>query len=655
MTSSFKRPDTSSEEAAIFRGEVVRFLEALTQAKTSAARRFRLDQLERAIRRADPTSVPQALLPELERAGVEPDVVQQLKGAPCTHGVFVALIGDDDTAMCRLMHIVSDPSGLRTEAGLLRPLDANPSSVRRAQGSSRRGSSLEFSARRAIGAGIEAASEHCGRMPSEFLSFVPQVDDALRGVVIEGSSLGAAAFVSCASYFTGRHVVEGTAVTGAIERGRLASVGGIAAKVRAAAARPDIRRLLMPEPLLVEARIAREGISGDLEVVGVQSLEELLARALHPEPARIDYAAEVDRLRKTVGEAWQGFAWPALPGPAAMLARRIPKERPELLVRVKTMEAQVHRELGRPEIASDLHEEVLSILASPSGRWVPHAERCFFWRHAAMTYRMLGRFEDATEAAAKAAQHAIEGSLRRDFIFALGTQGLVALATERVAEAVDFQTRAFEHAKEHDEVLAPRSGAYLVNALGRLDRLEDARRVYAETLALLERGPGGAARATSDGVWLRIQFAEAILDAAPDEVRTVLQEPSVQTAVNSMPRPGLLGRRLFGLALVALREHSAGFAWLAASPTVYGAQLEPHRRFLAQLNVLYEARARLQHGLFDDDARARTELALGALPSSRALGELLQGPALELRARLTAGRSPQPTLDHLLALCRRFE
>jgi len=149
------------------------------------------------------------------------------------------------------------------------------------------------------------------------------------------------------------------------------------------------------------------------------------------------------------------FSSCALAGPVATLAARIPAERPGLFVRAKTMEAQVQRELGHPEIASDLHEEVLAMLRGPEARWVPHSERCFAWRHAAMTYRMLGRFEDATLVAAQASEEATDGAQRRDFIFSLGTQGLVALAADKPEEALRFQAQAFEHARDYDEVLAP--------------------------------------------------------------------------------------------------------------------------------------------------------------------------------------------------------
>jgi len=109
----------------------------------------------------------------------------------------------------------------------------------------------------------------------------------------------------------------------------------------------------------------------------------------------------------------------------------------------------------------------------------------------------------------------------------------------------------------------------------------------------------------------------------------VLNEPSVQVAIAKMPWPGLLGRRVLGLALIALHERATGYAWLAASNTAYGSLPEPHRRFLAQL-------ARM----LDDLADAASGIgAGGALP---AFGVLHMGLRSDAAARPDDGVVARP-------------
>ncbi len=80
------------------------------------------------------------------------------------------------------------------------------------------------------------------------------------------------------------------------------------------------------------------------------------------------------------------------------------------------------------------------------------------------------------------------------------------------------------------------------------------------------------------------------------------------------------------MALASKKRPENGWELLAASPAAHGRGLLPHVRFIAQLNVLVEARMRAERDALGRDAIARAFAALGHLPRYGEVPSFL-GPA----------------------------
>jgi hypothetical protein len=149
--------------------------------------------------------------------------------------------------------------------------------------------------------------------------------------------------------------------------------------------------------------------------------------------------------------------------------------------------------------------------------------------------------------------------------------------------------------------------------LGRAGRLTEARATYRDAIALVGRGQTAARN--SREAWLRVSWAGALSAAGNHrDVRRVLAAECITDAIATMPLPGLIARRLLGIALSAGRSPERGWDLLTASPVVHGRGLLPHVLFVAQLNVLVEAQSRAARGALDGDAVARAQSALTHLP-----------------------------------------
>lgn len=321
------------------------------------------------------------------------------------------------------------------------------------------------------------------------------------------------------------------------------------------------------------------------------------------------------------------------------------------------MLAAVHRNLGNPTEALEMIEEALAVLATDEADLaVPDDVRTFLHRHLAVTLRMLCRFDEALDAARRAEEDARRGRLRGDLAFALGTRGLVHLSMGQVNDAIHCQEEALRHLMRHDPSYAPRATANLVEALGQAGHPDGAREAYEHGLALAHRTPDPDRRRT-DEQWLRTRLAGALApESHAAEIRGLLTVSCMREAMRHQPLPGLLARRYLGQAEVALGEREAGYNRLGQSPAAYPAAHEPHVRFVAQLNVLYEGRARALHGDMDADAVQRMRLALTHLPETPAAAAYLSPTAADVLALLD--REPLDAqalvraLEPLLRACR---
>jgi ATP-dependent Lon protease len=102
----------------------------------------------------------------------------------------------------------------------------------------------------------------------------------------DGPSAGVAMFMALVSLLTGRTVRSDTAMTGEISlRGLVLPVGGIKEKV-VAAARADIKRVMLPARNRKDYEDIPEKAREELEFVWLERVEEAVASALEPAPAR---------------------------------------------------------------------------------------------------------------------------------------------------------------------------------------------------------------------------------------------------------------------------------------------------------------------------------------------------------------------------------
>ena len=278
------------------------------------------------------------------------------------------------------------------------------------------------------------------------------------------------------------------------------------------------------------------------------------------------------------------------------------------------MRGAVNRHLGAPDESARILAEARAIVDSPTGEEaVPDVERTLLAQHEALTFARLCRFDEATDAAKEAIEVAQRGRLRGELLKAHGCAGLVALARGRAKRAVRHQRLALALVLAHRPSGAPRTSGYLIEALGRAHRIDEARRVYREAEALL--GGSSPRRRASREAWLRIAWAGTLsFEDKHRAVRKALDSEAVHDAIQNAPLPGLIARRLLGTALSRSRTPEEGWALLAASPVAHGRGLLPHVRFLAHLNILVEARLRAERGALGHDAIARAEAALTHLP-----------------------------------------
>ena len=619
----------------VLAGAAAPLLLAARDARGIARRRYLLDAAERALRLADPGAIDEPARAVAADLGLE-GALGKSPAPPPPHAVRVPFVSRG-LGFVRTLFVTFRPWA--------RPLELPADGDAAASVTGALALAAEKAAHTAEGHVLTAAQP-----------------DAFRAARVEGTSLGAAAFVSAFSLWTRRPVRPGVVVTGALDGEAIRSVGQLAAKLEGVQRTPlRVTTFLVPAHDREALPRAVEGV----EIVGVADVETLVAQALEDAPAPAPNHDELvhDALKRFRG-GWRGWRWAGLRAELEALLGDLPGRRPDLLVQVHAMLAAVVRHLGDPKESLEVLERARLIAESDEGREaVPDAPLALFERQRAMSLRQLGASEPAGEAAERAVAVAKRGRLRGELIPSHGTAGLVASSRGDLREAIAHHRAALSTALRHTPPSAPRSSTYLIAALGQAGDLEGARAAYEDGRAQIATHSRPSARASREA-WLRAAFAEALrAHGEVSECLDTLDDPSVRAAIDRHPLPGLLARRTLGLARVARGDVDAGLALLAGSPAAYGHLAAGHTAFVAQQNVLHEARARLRLGALGEDARARLRFALAALPPYEAAARWLQPKAAAVLGALDdVGEPGGPdaeaalavALDALLGACERL-
>jgi len=643
--------------AAVLAGRVDQLAAAARRAPGVAERRFLLDALERAISLADPGAIGDRELALARQLGVDEALLQPDPYTAPPHAVRVPLVvtsletdGRGETeahgqlGFARLLYVSFRPAG-----------DARGGELR-----------LDDAARRAVSQAIDLAARQSGRADVAGFDLVVAQPAALVDVRIEGPSIGAAAFVSALSLFSGRAARPGLAITGCLAGGRVTRVGSVGDKVEGVLrGRSDVRRIVVPKDELRRARQAVREVGADVEVSGVATVSELTAACLSDQVSRsVSSQGTVDALRLDFRAGWEGWRWPALRERLARAAGEIPPHRPDLAVEVLAMLGAVERNLGAPEESHAVLDRARNILADPDAyESVPDLPLAILFQHLALTEVQLCRFAPAVSAARQAVEVARRGRLRSQLFRALGCMGIVALARGRPEEAVSHHTEALSIAERVEPETAPRTRTYLLEALGAAGDIAAARALFNETRPLLRATPSEERRASYEA-WLRVAWASCLVRAGEQASAVrVLDAAPVREAIAQQPLPGLFARRWLGVALAAGRRAEEGFELLAMSPAAYGLMRAPRVRFLSHLNVLVEAQARLARSAWNRDIAARACTAIGALPRYGAAPTFLGEPARAVAEALVdadldrdreALDATARDLDELVARCVRL-
>jgi tetratricopeptide (TPR) repeat protein len=608
----------SAIDAALRAGRVAPLIARAESATGVAARRFATDLAGRAIALADPGSLAPELRARARALGIEEAVIAAAEDDAPPHAARVPLIdGASDEGFVRMLWVEHDPTGIAPD----RP-------------------ALDERARDAIASALARAAD-IAAPPREHDRFrlVAARPAALSGAVIDGESLGAAVLVSAVSLWSERPIRAGIAITGALSPSGVGRIGGTSAKV-AAAIEASLAAIIVPAD---NAREARASSDGRIEIVPVRTIDELIERAVETTIVPIDPEGAVRAARAAFAEGWRGYRWPAIAERLARTSGALPDGRPELRIETLARLAAARRHLGDPEGSLAVIESARAIAESAPDA-IPDAQWSLLEQQRAMTELRRFRFAEASRAAKRAIAIARRGRLRGELIKSLGCAGLVELARDRAERAA----LAFEEALALTLIHAPdnvaRSRVYLIDALGRLGRKEDARAQWSLASREVERGDARARRAKD--AWVRTGWGGALERMGDlDEAIAVLDVPAVHQSLHEEPLPGLLARRHLGraLALAGVASAGRGLHLLASSPLAHGRGLEPGLRSVAQVNVLIEAEARLAIDRLDEDARARARAALDALPTYGDAERWLGPARRRTEAALDAG-GPRPRL-----------
>ena len=589
-----------------------------------AQTRWLVQALDSALQRSDPGAVDQDTLRRAASVGASA-LLGAAEVSPPAHSLVVPFCAEV-LGFARRVH-----AGFELDAG-----DA--------------AESLAADARAAVRGALDAAARRATppHEPAQY-RLAAWLPGALEGVVVAGESLGAATLVSAVALWSGRAVLAGTAVSASLSGLTLASVGGLESKIAALAARADVLRLVVasPDEALACALVRASGAR--LAIVPAVDVEALLSATLAPAP-KVAAAADIDYVvqdaRRAFSGGWSAYAWPALREQLERVAGAIPVGRPDLEVAALTMLGAARRHLGAPEESARVLARA-EALADLRHDVLPDAPLVHLLEHVALTNAALGDLERAMPPARRAVRVASRARLSGELLKALGTLGLVQLARGKPREAAAAQARALAIVHVHRPQSCVRTHAYLAEARGAAGDLDGARAAFDEGLAHLGALPTAAARDDVQA-WLRTSYGAALVACgAFDEAVAALSVPAVLARLDGDPLPGLLARRHLGRALAEApsarpAERARGLELLAQSPAAHRQLTAPRFLAMAHANVLYEARARVTHGLWEADIEARTLRALGCLPRYGRMPTLLDPLATRVeRAIADVRKEPQ--------------
>jgi hypothetical protein len=221
---------------------------------------------------------------------------------------------------------------------------------------------------------------------------------------------------------------------------------------------------------------------------------------------------------------------------------------------------------------------------------------------------------------------------------------------------VEAFERSLEVTLAHDPHRTARTHAYLIEAHAAAGDAAGAERHFDAAMEELAQVDEPEERRSRES-WVRTSWGGGLVRLdRPEEAVAILDVPAVRASLTDEPLPGLLARRHLGLALIASGDVERGAEVLAASPLAHGRALEPHLRFLAHLNVLFEARARIATDRWGPDIAGRAAAALLHVPRYGRVEAHLGKPLERARRMLTDARPPRSTrsLDALLERCAQL-
>jgi hypothetical protein len=586
-------------------------------ARGVAERRFGLSALERGLFAADPGSLSAEAAKRAEALGASIEAIRTAQREIPPHAVGVPLVAEDGRAFVRLFHVSFDPYG----------------------GDEGASDETERACRDAIARA--ALRVPAPPDPSRY-RFVPASSALGLGIVIDGRSLSAAAFLSALSMFTDRAVLPGIVVTGELRGDTIAPVGSIEAKCEAAVVH-GARAFVVP----AMQRDACEARRGAVTVTSVATLDALVESGLAREPSSTDPEVLVRRASAAFREGWSGYRWRAIREALTRALARVPTGRPELAVDVLARLAAAERHLGDLEASERALGLARTVAESEIGRLAVGDEALStLARQDAMTQKSRARFAEARKAAARAVRIARRGRLRGELEKDLGCAGLVAMARGDDAHALILVREALAITLERTPRDAARSRAYCVEALGHLGRIDEAREEAA--LALDEAALDGGAKGRAKTAWVRTSLGSAlVVNRRFREAREALDVDEVREAIASEPLPGLLARRWLGVALLHDEEacvRARGARLLSDSASAFGIALEARLRFSADVNVLL---ALAEGPASESVGREAIERAIAPVLAIPGVARWLRADVRAVRSALSSDASPRASLSAL--------
>ena len=620
-----------SLELFVHAGRVDLILVELQRARSVATRRYLLDALERALLLADPGALSGHLLNDSAIAGADSRLVEKLRdahrSAPLAHLTLVALHAPPDVGFARGAFIVrAESSGSRPDL----QLDEQAA-----------GAVAE-----ALAAVASLAAPHA--TASDFRLTVAQ-PRAMQAFRIEGDSLAAAAALSAAALWLHRPVHPGTVVTGSLIGRRVQPVGKLKQKIIGTmASRNDVHRWIVPAGNVAEANAVLSG----QEVIGVSDLSDLLEAGLGTASRPPAPRVRVDEARRVFRLGWEGYRWPTQREPLERLVAELPRYRPDLRLEAMTLLGAVHRHLGNTEDSLRCLERAVGEMEDAGESSIPASSLSALYRHHALTFRQMARFEEAKRAADHAVRTADDSRWVEDRLRAHGSAGLVHTSAGNQSAAVSHQQKALALAEARAPEHVTRTLGYLTEALSRNGAPDEATDAYQAGLRGLPLDEH------TDEVWLRVHRAAGLsAEGRARDARLELEVSCVKSAIAEGPTPGLLARRYLGIALTKdAASLSRGFGLLGQSPYAYGTDLSFHTAFAAHLNVISELIERLRTSHLDDDALARGRLAMARIPRTKPVRAFLADSSAEIESTLIDPTSdPEQTLTRLDRLVGRAQ